>query len=105
VEDDGIQRDTADGKATTVWQRTSNYVWWHRGNKGADNNDNKTTINKCAAAEAVDKDYGQEAGHNGGGGMATVMWRWRRSSNAIRSWRMEAEGRWGCIGFFVSWWG
>jgi hypothetical protein len=40
----------------TAWQRTSNYGWWQRGNKGVDNNNNKTTINKHVAAEAVDKD-------------------------------------------------
>jgi hypothetical protein len=45
----------ADGKATPVWQLTSKYSWWRRGNDGADNNDNKTTIIKCAASEVEAK--------------------------------------------------
>ncbi len=71
-----------------------------QGNKGTDNKDNKTAINKCAVAEAEDKDGWQEAGHGGGGGGAAVMQRRRRNSFVIRSWRMEVEVRQGFIPFF-----
>jgi hypothetical protein len=37
-----------------AWQWTSNCGRWRRSDNGADNKDNKTTINKCAAAEAED---------------------------------------------------
>jgi hypothetical protein len=57
----------ADQKATTALQWTSNYGWWQRGEDSADNNDNKTTINKCVVAEAEDDDGWQEAGRCSGG--------------------------------------
>jgi hypothetical protein len=80
-------------------------LWWQRGNKGADNSNNKTKINKYAAAEAEDKDSWQEARCGGVSRGATAVQRWRRNSFAIRSWRMEVEDKWGCIYFFVYWQG
>ncbi len=74
---------TAHEEMRWIEQWTSNY--------GAEGNDNKTTMNSCAAAEAEDNDGWQEAGRGGGGGGATVMQRRRRYSFTIRSWMMEVE--------------
>jgi hypothetical protein len=51
----------ANGKSTTAWQWTSNYSWWQRGDNSADNNNIKTTTNKCAAAEVEDNKGQKEA--------------------------------------------
>ncbi len=73
-----------DGKATTVWQQKKNYSWWWRGNIGADNNDNKTTINKCAAAEGKNDDGRQEAG---------ACWRrWRRDVSCTFIYMVVSKG-------------
>ncbi len=90
MKDDGDQRDAADGKGTTAWQRTSTV-----GGRGAMRAlmtmTTKQQSTNCAATEAEDKDGWQEAERGGGGGGATmVQWR-RRNSFAIRSWRMEVE--------------
>ncbi len=84
-------------KTRCMEQRTSNYGQWQRGNDGADDNNNKTTINKCAAAEVEDNDDWQEVGWGGVGGGATVVRLWRRHSFAIRSWKMEVEDGRGCV--------
>jgi hypothetical protein len=61
VKDNSGLKDLADEKAMAVWQRTSNYGWWWRSKDGASNNDNKTTIKKCTAAEGKDNNGWQEA--------------------------------------------
>jgi hypothetical protein len=43
-----------------TWQRTSNYGQWQKNNDGTDNNDSKTTINKCAAVELEEDNSWQE---------------------------------------------
>jgi hypothetical protein len=48
-------------------QTIINYAQWRTTNDSTDNNYNKTTINKCLAAEAEDDNGWQEAGRGGGG--------------------------------------
>ncbi len=59
------------------------------GDKGTDDNNNKTTINKSAVAEADAEDSWRETVYGSGGKGATVVQRWRRNSFAMRSWIIE----------------
>ncbi len=77
-------------------QQTSNYSCWRRGDNGADDNNKKTTINKCAAAEAEDDNGWREVGHGGGARGVTVVQQLMKNSFTIRSWRMEVEDRQWC---------
>jgi hypothetical protein len=47
-----------------VWQRTSNYGWWQRSYNGTYDNDKKTAIYKCAAAEVAEDDGWQKGWMN-----------------------------------------
>jgi hypothetical protein len=82
-----------------TWQWTHNFGRWRRGDNGADDNNNKTTINKCAAVGAEDDNGWQEAGRIDGVGGMTVVRQRRRNSFMIKSWRMEVEDWQVCVHF------